>query len=255
MGATGIATAVADFSLIVWVSDMVRFDAMVRPSFANAYQHGAYTLDAVLVGQMHQGRKVRNMGEAYNIGKRQARPDTIKIYMHQDCGVLDRSLLDKLEVMFSRPYIGAVGILGATIDTGASYFQAPIEKQVGAAHDLRGFRPDTARVKVLDGLLMATTSNAEWGEAYRGAHMAVEDYCMRVRAEGKEIWTVDALVQHLSLGTVDDDYWASVKEFRNRWAGAFENMVPSVGKLRAVHDAIVKPRKGHWGQAWTIGAA
>jgi hypothetical protein len=213
-------------SVITWCNDLDTYMNWMLTSLASPYQFGFRHVQYIAVTPDAQAR---NLGHAYNLAQAIARHE-IKLYIHQDVKVLDRHFFEKLHEMFLRPKVGAVGIIGTTEDTGAGHFHAMPSTQRGRYAGF--FEPEQARVNLVDGFLFATTLNVQWCEDYIGPHMAVEDACMQIRGQGKQIWTVDSLCDHKSGGTVDGDYWRSVKRFRKRWKKVLPRHLYSIKFLK-----------------------
>lgn len=214
-------------SAVVWCNDWGKFKAHVLPTLAGTHQvadDGEYELQLIVVSPTAEAR---NIGHAYNLGMEHAK-HPLRIFMHQDVHVHDRRFLQKLHDMFSAPgsRVGAVGTIGSVSDTGAAFFHSPIADHRGR---YRGqWWPERKEVKVIDGLLIATTQTFPFSEEYRTVHMAVEDYCMQVRERGLQVWTVDSLVDHESGGQLDDAYWWSAYRFRRKWAHMLPPNLPSL---------------------------
>lgn len=258
----------AEFSVILWGNDEQLVEGLAIPSLTPPWQRGPHTVQTVCVNP--EGG-ARNMGQAYNGGAALAQ-FPIKIYAHQDIVMEDRTYLTRLSEMFSEnPDIGLIGIVGSTIDTGASFFQAPAEYKLGEVprdypllaqpgsffpkvHGIEAiwntrFAPRRARVKVVDCLLFATNMDIPFAECYLKTHMVAEDYCMRVREAGKQVWIIDSLMEHFSSGTVDVTYWESVRTFRRKWRHMLPADLPSVDTFKGVYYNQNKDAPG-WERAW-----
>lgn len=211
-----------DISLIAWVNDADMFRSLIVRTMTSVYQIGEYNLQVIMVTP---DAGCTNIGEAYNIGRQLASYRT-KLYIHQDAQPVSRFFVERLHDMFdTNPNIGAVGLVGCISDTGGAYFHAPVNERRGMYWGT--FYPERERVAIVDGMLLATRENIEWAECYEGPHMAIEDYCMRVREAGKEVWTIDAYTLHFSPGEQDDSYFRSVEKFQENWKHMLPENVPT----------------------------
>jgi hypothetical protein len=209
-------------SVVTWCNNFDMWKQHVLSSIAGTHQVADCEVQAILVSP-RAGAK--NIGQAYNMGIAEAK-HPIKVFLHQDVHIYDRLFMAKLDKVFKRPHVGAVGIVGSTVDTGAAFFHAPLDKQVGR---YRGqWWPQNEQVKVVDGLLLATNQDFRFSEEYETVHMAVEDYCLQVREAGLQVWTIDSFVDHLSGGDMDDDYWLSAYKFRRKWEHMLPDNLPSL---------------------------
>lgn len=222
-------------SVITWSNDLLVHNQHFGISFEAAPWYGYPDIDPVII-LPQDGAK--NLGQAYNMGRARAKYP-LRIYMHQDVQLSDRSLGLKLRELFKPSTgIGAVGPLGATIDTGGGYWFCHPKFQVGSSPDLSAkslqLVSDARPLKVLDGIFLATDQDIEWDEGYEGTHMFIEDMCMRVRARGLRVWSVDTWLKHRGGGSgLDMKYWRSNARFRRLWEHAFDNPVPPMDLFMA----------------------
>jgi hypothetical protein len=236
-----LSTKPLTIAVVSWSNNLEIHNSHFALSFEAAPWHGFPEIRPYVI-LPHD--KCRNLGEAYNLGRRRAnehpdgRPD-IYLYMHQDVRLQDRSLGLKLRALLGNDTgIGAVGPLGATIDTGSGYWFCHPKYQVGSAGDLNPkmllMVGQTRELKVLDGIFLATHLDMEWSEEYEGPHMFIEDMCMRVRAKGLKVWSVSAFFAHRGGGgTLDDGFWRSNEKFVRNWQHAFANEYPPYELFRA----------------------
>src|SRR5438105_8093648 len=117
-------------SAISWSNDLAIHNRFFALSFEAAPWYGYPEIDPVVI-LPHDNCK--NLGEAYNLGRKRAK-FPLKIYMHQDVQLQDRSLGNKLGALLKEGSgIGAVGPLGASIDTGGGYWFWHPKYQVGSS--------------------------------------------------------------------------------------------------------------------------
>lgn len=222
-------------SVIAWSNDLMTHNSHFGISFEAAPWYGYPDIDPVVI---LPSDGCKNLGEAYNLGRQRAKYP-LRIFMHQDVMLQDRSLGLKLWSLL-RPGtgIGAVGPLGATVDTGGGYWFCHPKYQVGSSPDLNSMSlllvSDARPLKVLDGIFLATNQDIEWSEEYEGTHMFIEDMCMRVRERGLSIWSVDTFLRHKGSGSgLGGEYWRSNAKFRKNWAHRFSNDVPPMELFQA----------------------
>lgn len=129
----------------------------------------------------------------YNEGMR-ASDAKYKIYLHQDCFIVERFFLDKLLKLFKKDKsIGMIGTLGAEILSsdgvmwheercGSVYLPEQHDNEINLLK--RGYR----EVEVIDGLLMATQYDLPWREdIFQGWHFYDVSQCMEFRRAGYRI--------------------------------------------------------------------
>lgn len=214
-------------SLIAWVNDQDQFANLVIRTLTSVYQIAEFDLQVI---QILPEAGCVNMGQAYNLGRQAARFPT-KLYIHQDAQPIDRHFVEKLHRLLDAPYVGAVGLVGCVNDTGGAYFEAPLNQRRGQYWGT--FYHERAKVAIVDGMLLATREDVPWSEEYETTHMFVEDYCMRVRETGKEIWTINSQIWHFSPGIPDDRYYRSAETFRRNWAHRLPAGLPDLKEIAA----------------------
>lgn len=225
-------------SVICWSNDLFVHNEHFGLTFDAASWYGYPDMDLIII-LPHD--KCRNLGEAYNLGRSRAKYP-LRIYMHQDVQLMDRSLGLKLATLLDESTgIGAVGPLGAAIDTGGGPWLCHPKYQIGHEPDLTAksllMTSDCRPLKVLDGIFIATNQDIPWSEEYEGTHLFIEDYCMRIRARGLQIWGVDTFLRHKGGNTgMDDKYWRSNALFRRNWEHAFSNPVPPMDLFKAFYE-------------------
>jgi hypothetical protein len=212
-------------SLISWVNNQEQYQNTVLPGVLYGMQNEQWDIECVVISP---DAGCANIGQAYNLGMMEA-AYPLKIYVHQDVAFRDRSLLTKLDVMLSQPEVGMVGIIGSTSDTGATFFHSPPEDVVGMRN--RQWWPQTAPVKLLDCFMFATRLSLPFSTAYEGPHMVAEDYCLRVRREGYQVWTLDAHCEHMSGGTLDAAFWRSRHTHKKIWRDTLPRPIPTRKEL------------------------
>lgn len=214
-------------SVVCWVNDQERFYRDLIPTMMPGYQMADYNLQVLMVPPT---ALCKNMGQAYNRAQPWCKYEN-RVYVHQDVYMHDRYFMGRLFEMLALDNVGVVGVIGSDIDTGAAFFHSPIPHHIGRRNGF--FLPTAGQVKVIDGLLMATRADFAFSEDYEGSHMVIEDYCMKVRATGKEVWLIDSLVTHLSGGTLDDAYWRSAAAFKRKWRRSLPDELPSLRYYRS----------------------
>lgn len=220
-------------SLIAWVNDAQLFRDLIVRTMTPCYQIGEFDLQVIMITPQ---AGCKNIGEAYNIGRQLATHRT-KLYIHQDAQPVDRHFVQKLHDLFdTNPLAGAVGLVGSVTDTGGAYFHADVADRRGMYWGT--FYHERERVAIVDGMLLATREDIEWAECYEGTHMAIEDYCMRVREAGKEVWTIDSQIWHFSPGEPDDSYFRSVEKFQENWKHMLPAGLPTAEELASVGHLI-----------------
>lgn len=217
-------------SVISWVNKPEIYEKHVLHSFDKGKQLNA---DIELVS-VTTDACARNIGAAYNIGKRQAKHQ-IKAYLHQDFGILDRSWARKMDVMLSTPGVGAVGVIGSVVDTGGLFAFCHTQFQRGVWADSRFFNAECCPVKLVDGMAIITKLDFDFAECYEGPHMAIEDMCMQVREAGLQIWLAGSKWFHASSGNADAKFWRSMHTFRKRWKHMLPPDLPPVSMFQSLY--------------------
>lgn len=216
----------ASVSCITWSNDWQEYVNTLLPSLAMPFQMGYREMQPIIVPPE---AGAANIGQAYNMARQYAK-HKMRVFVHQDVKILDRLFFEKLDEMFLDPKVGAVGVIGSVVDTGAGFFHTVPRNKRGTRYG--GFYPERCKVALVDGFMLATNLDLPFSEEYETTHMAIEDFCMQVRAAGKEVWTVDALCEHKSGGTLDPAYWRSVSKFRRNWKHALPRDMFSVRELK-----------------------
>ncbi len=214
----------SDWSLIIWCNNKPLMQEMAL-SFVTGYgQLGGHNVELVPI---YPDEGCKSMGHAYTLGQQRAHYQN-RIYMHQDVGLQDWSVLNKLEVLLDNPQIGGVGLIGATVDPASLYSHAPEHTWVGerANSEWVGVWTQTQEVKIVDGLFLATRLPLEWPLGYHGPHLCIEDACYQIRAMGKQIWVMDTPFVHRGTTYMDYTYFESLKTFRTKWKR--RKMLPEV---------------------------
>jgi hypothetical protein len=210
-------------SIISWVNDFDKWNEILL-SYLHPlwnYQKGGVPVEFISITPEDN---CRNLGEAYELGRRRSRSD-IRCYFHQDMTVTDPSFLLKLvSIANVCPRIGALGFVGSRVDTGASWMHADIEHSVGIhlTNKLVTSFSDCSfeRVALVDGfgfITLPSAANMHWPNWYSGVHMVVEDMTMAIRSEGLEVWTIDSASYHESPGKADETYWQAAQLFYDIW--------------------------------------
>ena len=222
----------ADWSIIVWCNDRAVLQEYAL-SFVSGYgQLGGHNVECVPI---YPEEGCTCMGQAYKLGQERAHYPN-RIYMHQDVGLQDWSVLNKLEVMLDNPDIGGVGLIGSTVDVGSGYFHTPEHTWVGekATKDWVGIWAQTQEVKIVDGLFLATRLHLDWHTGYIGPHFTIEDACYQIRhRHHKQIWVMDTLFVHRGSTYMDYTFYESLRKFRRRWRKQIPPGSPSVAELHA----------------------
>ena len=251
-------------NIIVWANNAKKLESFVYKAFMNNAMFGSPDLNMITIPP-ELGFK--NMGQAYEYGRQRANEldaqqgrKSVKVYMHQDLHILDRTFCNKVwELLRPNTGIGGLGIFGSTIDTGGAYFMCHPRYQRGIAYDLNGRGLHTCEcspVKVLDGVLIATNQDIPWPDCYEKTHMFIEHMCMEIRKRGLSIWTLDSANLHESGGSVDDTFWRSLQTFRRIWKRALPEDVPPVSMFKEFYE--VNERNGGWNRellkkgAWDV---
>jgi len=216
-------------SLISWVNKPAVYEEYTRPSFEPGVQAGEWDIERIWITR-HEYPGVKNIGQAYNLAQSQATGEML-VYVHQDLRIDHRSFLVHMATLLQSGRIGLVGAVGATIDTGGGYWHAPFYYHVGYKPDVTGRPFGDYRVALIDGILAVTKGRLPWAECYVGPHLTIEDYCMRTRAAGKQVWVGHIPTNHQGSSTLDDGYWNSMAIFRKRWGKELgkhnpKNMLP-----------------------------
>lgn len=218
-------------SVISWVNNKEMYQQMLLPSFMYGLQIEAWDVEAIVISP---NAGCTNMGQAYNLGRERAKYPT-KIYAHQDVRIGDRAFTAKLNVLLNQPQIGVIGMVGSTVDSGACFYHGPDEATVGMHR--RMWWPEARQVQIVDCFLFATRLDIPFSEEYEGPHMVAEDYCMRARAAGYQIWIIDSPAEHVSGGHQDEGFYRSVHTFRRKW----KHMLPP----RAEMVTFERMRRAH----------
>lgn len=252
-------------SIIAWTNNEAIYQNYLARSFANFAQlgeeEGDFTFEYIKV-MPDDGCK--NMGEAYRLGQQRA-THRIKAYIHQDVYLLDRTWARKMDIMFNHiKGIGAVGLFGSTVDTGAGYFHCHPRHQVGVSPDLTvaGLpMAECAPVKILDGPMLVTTQAFDWETRYEAQHFFVEDYCMQARAAGLKVMTVDSQHMHRSGGQLNEAYWRCARRFNKKWSYMIPDTTPPLGmfhkfylECKRKHGGFTRDivRAGGWDIVWQV---
>ena len=243
-------------SVICWSNNKTILEKFLFQGFVGGTQLGEPDIEMIVIAPS-QGCKT--MGEAYELGRKMA-THPVKVYIHQDIYILDRSFMLKVWEMLKHKPISGIGIFGSDIDTGGAYFMCHPRHQWGVSRDLNMnglHRAECAPVKIVDGVMLATDANYPWAQCYEKTHLFVEDYCMQIREGGGQIWTIDSSNLHKSSGTVDDTFWRSMQTFRRRW----KHMIGDAPPTKMYRDFYERHEKqgtwnkqllqvGAWGAVW-----
>jgi hypothetical protein len=148
------------------------------------------------------------------------------VLIQQDVEITDRAFCSKVRAALSDESVGVVGCAGATgVETIAWWEGAISAAPIVHRHNEHGggelpelgwadVAPAPAEVETLDGMLLVLSPwavrNVRFDEALVLGHGYDLDYCRRVRATGRSVWTADLRVtRHHPLELVDDlDLWA-----------------------------------------------
>lgn len=234
-------------SVISWVNDREKWNEVLLSCLAPIwmYQRGTVPVEFIVIDESDHCSR---MGEAYELGRKRAQAD-IRCYLHQDMTVTDPSFYLKLLEIAKVRKIGALGFVGSTVDTGASWMHAPPDKCYGIHQTNRAEgnfdSPEFARVQLVDGfgfITMPSAKDIAWGRypQYVGPHLAVEDMCMRVRQRGLEVWTVGASSVHESPGSADEGYWNSAEKFYLHWGHTMDSNAVPPQEIKAAIDRLRK---------------
>lgn len=167
--------------------------------------------------------KAPSIAAAYNNGQARAQ-FPVRVFVHHDVRLLNRSRLRELLVESCTPERGIVGVIGGT-EHVVPWWNAP---RVGSVIDARlgSIGPGAGGpCAVLDGLLLATRHELAWDETYTGWHMYDADMCRQQTELGRQNWCIDNgrdLVIHNTTGprAVDaiDGWAAAVKVYEEKWS-------------------------------------
>lgn len=136
----------------------------------------------------------KSMTAGYNEGMKSTDAD-IKIYLHQDLFILNRSFLSDLADLFdAHPDVGIIGMVGArTFPMHGNWWQGAdtAGKLYSSDHDrvqlfnFGDFEEDLCEVEMVDGVLMATQYDLPWREdLLKDWHYYDISQCLEFRKAG-----------------------------------------------------------------------
>jgi hypothetical protein len=219
-------------SVIGWVNKPEMFQEMVMPAFHPKAGFQRTDMDVEFI-RVPPEVGYKNIGQAYEAARKLAKYQ-LKVYVHQDAMPVDWQYLEKIRALHHAG-VGATGVIGCTVPTGAAWFHGRSPDLMSGYVDMgvgRIVGAQERRVRVVDGLVLSCSLDIPWADCYEGPHMAIEDMCMRVEAEGYEVWTLSTQFMHLSGGSVDDHYWRSVEKFREVWKDRLPDDLDDIPTLR-----------------------
>lgn len=153
--------------------------------------------------------------QALNVGIEKSRAPIV-VCCHQDVrmpdGWLDRFLTQIALVEAKDRQWGVAGVMGIRVNGAfAGHIQDP--------HTSRSFGRLPQRVQSLDEVCLAIRRDSElrFDERLGGFHLYGADLCLQARMKGMHCYALDASVEHLSRGTLDESFYEMADRLCAKW--------------------------------------
>jgi hypothetical protein len=129
----------------------------------------------------------------------------------------DEYFAEKLEQF--TPYVGMVGVVGSNDKTDKSWWDTPRGSWRGRLIQGDRFQVmgDIGPCRNLDGLLLATNKTVVFPQELPGIHFVDMWACRAMEQQGLYNWVMPTIVQHLSQGKLNDEYFSNLKIYQKAW--------------------------------------
>jgi len=200
----------AEVSIISCVNDFQSYDLCVRNSFKK--ESGSAKVELIPIDNTSNKLSIP---EALNRGLESAGGEII-VFCHQDVKFPEKwenNLLEQISVIEEKHRDwGVLGTFGVAMN---GMFAGHIIDPSGHFHCL----PLPAEVQSLDEhcLIIKRNSGLCFDRALGGYHMYGADLCIQALADGLKNFAIDAPVEHLSSGKVDEDFIEATDKLYQKW--------------------------------------
>lgn len=194
-------------SIVTWVNKPEQYEQM-RKSVR-------FTAEFIEVGQ-----ECKSMAEAYNKGTNEANGEWI-IYCHQDVIFHDSNLDRTFDIIsLTMPEAGIVGVVGSVGKSMGPWWEAPQDTWAGKliqGEKLQVMRDYSGPAENLDGMFLATNKRFVFPEELPGIHFVDMWMCREAEKQGYTNIIISSMIQHLSQGTMDAQYYENLRTYQKKW--------------------------------------
>ncbi len=192
-------------SIITCVNDFEAYNANIRD--------GAYAPKTQLIPVDNTDNSM-SAPQALNIGIERAVHETV-VCCHQDV-LFPAGWVDTLhrQIMEVGPEFGVLGTFG--VDLAGQYVG-----NIKDPHDNPKLGDLPCGAQSLDEhcLIIRKSSGLRFDEELGGFHMYGADICLQAMEQGMKNYVIDAWLEHLSGGQIDNAFQMLARKFANKWYG------------------------------------